>query len=197
MDIRRVLRERADQHRLLLVLPAAAGFLLDDSRDGAGRARARPPELRGGDRRVHRNRYSDARARPLRMGAARDGGRADADRDGHGGGRVPALRARSRVRRPRRLLDCRADGGRVCRDQRLSAARAARAATHRCSGRRRNRDSTDRQIRGHGADCRAGAPEFLLAGIFLARDGGAGRAAGDHRARGAERAGDHGAALWR
>src|SRR6266581_7561447 len=47
VDIRRVFRERADQHRLLLAVPATARLLLDHSRRGARRARARPPELRG------------------------------------------------------------------------------------------------------------------------------------------------------
>ena len=57
-----------------------------------------------GHRRLHRHRPADAGAGRDRMGAPRHAGIPDADRDGHGGGRVPAVRARLGARIPERSL---------------------------------------------------------------------------------------------
>jgi hypothetical protein len=111
------------------------------------------------------------------------------------GRRVPALRARPGVRGARRFLDRRADDRGVPRAQRAARDRPPPPAADR---RARRRDRDDRRCSdlcaGGDRGPAARRPAALRAGILLARDDRARRAARDHGPRGAERAGDLGAA---
>ncbi len=83
-----------------------------------------------GDRRVHRHRRADAGAGRARPRPARHGADSAADRDGHGGRRIPAVRPRLGARVPCRSRDCRRDDGRVHSGERRPFA--VRRACRRC-----------------------------------------------------------------
>ena len=131
VGVRCVLPQRPPDRRGVLGVPPAARLLLDDPRDGPRRPGPRSPSLARGRRRVHRHRGSHARPRPDRLGAARDGPHPDADRDGHGRRRVPAVRDRPRARPRCRRRGGRSDGAGVPAAECPRRARPVDTADHR------------------------------------------------------------------